>query len=941
MATWYQGDGFQLKWPYPLKAVRSLRIDRKFNEHATCSFTAMMAEEDAEACIRNGSFADSLMIRKPGEVRDEHWFAGGITSIDIQMEDGIPHVQIEAISRTYAMDMKPVSRSYQNKGLTYTEVIGQLSEKYPKGDAQNVATNPGDTIGELIVQYKETDWQFMKRLASRIGTVILPDVVMDAARVYFGVPDLSWRTAIKSKRYAMIRNCDTYMEIKAHAEGGSADAMRVTDFTSYRVVTEQYCQVGDDVQFKGSMWVVAESVITYQTGMLQYEYLLVHRQSLRRKARLNKAIQGVSLEGRVVKRANNMVKVHLDIDDGHDEQGNWWFPYSPEGNNIFHCLPDEGARIKVYFPSGKEKKAIAVNAVRGGSEEMKAKKVFQKPTTKVFEMPSNAKMELGEDGVLFKQGTVSFHMDQNNIRVKASEDLLIVASNNLNLSGSGAVIDSIKMEATSIAMQTKLDQYIYIEGNQVRIKGNVIRFDKVQKDLGATIQVPLPESQRGEVRTRIAEKVSNDPHASTKARDAIGKLDEKTLKESYQARFSPAAPSKSDDETAAEQEAYKRSYDAYSIGKQEQFLGVVPHAANGIPAAPVQPNKASPMEQIGKDLLNEMALNMVIPQMPDYYSKRMIETPLHYSRFTFQKFVIDPQMQMAELSFLFGAVAIVLVIPTGGTSMYLLAAAEVFLGVAGMVVSTQKMNDLKDGKAFTDPTFLGLNQRTIDILGVGMAGVALLSLMKHGVMKAANKLSNSKQITALDELDYLLRRTSNGEVPPKGKPAGDGEVPNTNPVGGERIEGTGDFDFKEWADMPVSGQVQIASNGQRLISIRDLKMFTKEMNAKNIRVVIDSKGKILPSFADGGFNPKTGQIVLKKEPTYLSAKHESYHAQQWLELGQEKYLKLTILEREEYVYSQIMKNKDLYTSEEILFSQKYIFKLRTGEWPPPGWKGFE
>ncbi|WP_236346222.1 hypothetical protein [Paenibacillus plantiphilus] len=293
--------------------------------------------------------------------------------------------------------------------------------------------------------------------------------------------------------------------------------------------------------------------------------------------------------------------------------------------------------------------------------------------------------------------------------------------------------------------------------------------------LGATIQVPLPESQRGEVRTRIAEKVSNDPHASTKARDAIGKLDEKTLKESYQARFSPAAPSKSDDETAAEQEAYKRSYDAYNIGKQEQFLGVVPHAANGIPAAPVQPNKASPMEQIGKGLLNEMALNMVIPQMPDYYSKRMIETPLHYSRFTFQKFVIDPQMQMAELSFLFGAVAIVLVIPTGGTSMYLLAAAEVFLGVAGMVVSTQKMNDLKDGKAFTDPTFLGLNQRTIDILGVGMAGVALLSLMKHGVMKVANKLSNSKQITALDELEGLQRMTG-GDIqvapPASGKAAG-------------------------------------------------------------------------------------------------------------------------------------------------------------------------
>ncbi|PEO49781.1 hypothetical protein CN559_09520 [Bacillus pseudomycoides] len=84
----------------------------------------------------------------------------------------------------------------------------------------------------------------------------------------------------------------------------------------------------------------------------------------------------------------------------------------------------------------------------------------------------------------------------------------------------------------------------------------------------------------------------------------------------------------------------------------------------------------------------------------------------------------------------------------------------------------------------------------------------------------------------------------------------------------------GNLDFKEWEDMPVSGQVKIASNGQRIISIRNLKRFTKEMNAKNIKVIIDTKGKILPSFADGGFDPKTGQIVLKKEPTYLSAMHE-------------------------------------------------------------------
>lgn len=47
-----------------------------------------------------------------------------------------------------------------------------------------------------------------------------------------------------------------------------------------------------------------------------------------------------------------------------------------------------------------------------------------------------------------------------------------------------------------------------------------------------------------------------------------------------------------------------------------------------------------------------------------------------------------------------------------------------------------------------------------------------------------------------------------------------------------------------------------------------------------------------------------------------------------------------MLEREEYVYNEIMKNKELFTSDEIFEAQKYIYKLRNGNWPPPNWNGF-
>ncbi|WP_268625038.1 zincin-like metallopeptidase toxin domain-containing protein [Paenibacillus alvei] len=46
-------------------------------------------------------------------------------------------------------------------------------------------------------------------------------------------------------------------------------------------------------------------------------------------------------------------------------------------------------------------------------------------------------------------------------------------------------------------------------------------------------------------------------------------------------------------------------------------------------------------------------------------------------------------------------------------------------------------------------------------------------------------------------------------------------------------------------------------------------------------------------------------------------------------------------EREEYVYNEIMRNNDKFSEAEILFSQRYIYKLRHGNWSPQDWKGFE
>lgn len=104
---------------------------------------------------------------------------------------------------------------------------------------------------------------------------------------------------------------------------------------------------------------------------------------------------------------------------------------------MFHALPEQGARINVYFPGGKEKQAIAINSVRGKHEEMKGRTVFQKTNTKVFHIPGNAKMELGEDGVLFEKNTVRLHLNANDISLEADENLMIVRAEGIELGSQG------------------------------------------------------------------------------------------------------------------------------------------------------------------------------------------------------------------------------------------------------------------------------------------------------------------------------------------------------------------------------------------------------------------------------------------------------------------------------------------------------------------------
>ncbi|TVX95105.1 hypothetical protein [Cohnella terricola] len=556
------------------------------------------------------------------------------------------------------------------------------------------------------------------------------------------------------------------------------------------------------------------------------------------------------MEGRVIKRANNMVKVHLDIDDDHDDQGNWWFPYSPEGNNIFHCMPDEGARIKVYFPNGIEKKAIAVNSTRGGSEEMKSRTVFQKPTTKVFHMPGAAKMELGEDGVLFEKGTVRIHLDQNDIKVQADTSLLVMAINNLGLGSKEAVVELIRMKAlSSITLLSDKENRIVIEHDKVGIQSGNVQFKKVElpfvdlltdeelmelyidqelinrlpqeyEDKRNNNEIAFEEFEAYKFygiksknvdekafREKIAAEASHDPGAKEKARSMMGALDETELRTNYQNKyvFVTAKDNKSDKEKEEEIRIYKNNYnmqyeqyntrrmlqyeteqrkirEARGLKTESTFFkdkinDVKEHLTPKNPivnavlaeAKKEYDTQFSKMTEIMKGIIAQFtpqdpeerarlqeerdnyALEHVIPLKPDYLSKT-IDISKYYSRYTYVEIGLADQIYWAEFNKAMGIIALIMAIPTGGTSI-LLAALDISIGVASIYVNSQKLDDLQAGNSHTDPKLFGLNQDALNLIGAGV-GVAYLSSLARSIVSSgshADQRAFSRTNAALDD----------------------------------------------------------------------------------------------------------------------------------------------------------------------------------------------
>lgn len=419
---------------YNLEAIKSLKIEANINEHTVLKLTGILKNEAKDSDISSTTNNKTIEVYY---VEDESTtlFYGVVTNIEINVELDVYTLNIEAKSMSHLMDIKLKSKSFQDTSMTTHNLIDSIMQNY--SGSNYILNIPDEEVKELLIQYEETDWEFLKRIAAKYNQGLFPTMDGKAIQFIMAVPE--WHRELKSTNinYKIYKNLDDY---KYMLENYLKDANEV-DYMTYEIENYEILKLGDNIHFQGQAFYVYEGIYEIKNGILINNYKLRIKSGLRQERKFNTKIIGSSIDGKIIQVQSDLVKVHLNIDKVQAKGTAYWFKYSTMSASTdgsgWYCMPEIGDSVRVYFPTKDEDEAFAVSAVSGyqqGSGE--AEDRMGNPDNKYLRTANDKQVKLTPGGIfiscdsgqaemsLTSDGTLSI-TSQNNININAEQNIKI------------------------------------------------------------------------------------------------------------------------------------------------------------------------------------------------------------------------------------------------------------------------------------------------------------------------------------------------------------------------------------------------------------------------------------------------------------------------------------------------------------------------------------
>ena len=454
-----------------LDKILACEIQSHIGEHSTLKLSGLV--ENEEEFLYGVSDGQDIEVIIQGSEGTKILFSGIVTGVSITESGQMKTACVEGKSRSWLMDRTKHSRSFQNAHITFQALTQEILKDYTGSSL--IYTGDSQEIGNLIIQYEETDWDFLKRVLSLVGLALTPDSQKAGLKLFAGVPKFP-ETALSYTVLEMDKDMDSYYYLKANKR-----EVHAADFTQYIISSEQLMGIFDTAAVQGQ----SLAVYAYQYSFEQQEmigtYCLQSAKGLVVQASYPMHLIGAALMAKVVRVSKNKIQAAMEIDGAHIERTVHWFPYStlsasPDGSG-WYCMPEIDDDVRIYFPSKQEAEAIALSAVsnydapQGGSDRM------QDPNNRYFRTKYGQELALNADSVKLScnedKSSISILTD-GTIRIQAQESVNVQAKEKITLHAENELSIRVKDQ---FLMQSNQGGLVLSEGNKIIIRGTEVKFD--------------------------------------------------------------------------------------------------------------------------------------------------------------------------------------------------------------------------------------------------------------------------------------------------------------------------------------------------------------------------------------------------------------------------------------------------------------------------------
>ena len=449
-------EGLQRRIEYSdLKFISSFAMEKILDfqtweepgEHARGNFRLLLSENETGINSMNAPIQLLGQGNTAGAL-----FSGYPEKVEIKEERGYRIADIQAVSGTILLDQKKSNRVFQKKVQTYMGIASAVT-----ADTEHSACIlPGSDMrtGGTLIQYQETDWRFLKRMASQLGLPLVPDTSYYYPRFYLGLPEG------EKRELGEIISCDLCFDGRYYAVSGKCLVDR-EDFICYDVVTRTSLSLGDRVTYEGRELLVSRKKTELAGGEVIFTYRLAGNSYTWVPWEDNPDYTGMSFVGSIVGTQGEQVEVAFDIDK--TAAGGNRYGFAPATGNLMYCMPQKGTKTALYIGNGDEAQGIATGCIRTNGSTCEG---TGSPEKKSFRSEHGKGMDLypqrmGLDGG--ETGKITFE-DETGTTIESNGGLVLMAK------------EGIRLESmTGIAMQGMSDiMALYSEGaSSLCVNGSV------------------------------------------------------------------------------------------------------------------------------------------------------------------------------------------------------------------------------------------------------------------------------------------------------------------------------------------------------------------------------------------------------------------------------------------------------------------------------------